>query len=187
MELLVVIPISLIVITVVMMLYLVSARSEKRTFYRTESTVHAKNGLARMTRELRQAKSVTSTGGSNVTAHNVCNGYQCSTLHTTTYSCTQDACTRLSCTSSAPPTECTPSGTAVPVVGGTLNPDVKVVNDQDVFALYSRDPTGALVLDPLSATYVTIRLKVGVKNVTAGDAKSPIVYEDGFDLPNTAS
>lgn len=181
MESLVTVPAALLVLGAAFSLLVLSTRSQLRTEKRKVAVSGQKLSLERITRELRKAKAdtVVSFNGGHVQA-TICSKLDCTATYDVTFQC--------SSTTPGAPGTCTRT-----VSGSTTTIARNVVNDDDVFHLYSRDATtGLLEPDPQFPSTITVRLKTAVESVRSsghdtGDATHPVVYEDTFMLRNSAA
>jgi hypothetical protein len=157
-ELLVAAPIALILLTATLMLHLASGREEQRTDSRVQSLMQQRQGLERMTRELREASSITptSSGVVNAVAWLRPPGGGASVERDLRYDCSHGSCERR-------------EGPA----GGDLGPPVVVVPDVLNADVFDFQP------DLVNPNYVTITLEIAV----AG-ASNPISLQDGVALRN---
>jgi Tfp pilus assembly protein PilW len=158
-ELLVVIPMSVVVLLGIYGLYNVGAKSELQNRERVTTQLREQNGLARMTREMRQAVSFTPVSSQVLDAVTYVrpSGTGTSVQRRVRYECLSGACVRY---------EGAPGGalTTGPetVISGVQNPDV-----------FFFEP------DSVNPAYVAVKLEVAVKN-----ASNPIVLDGGFSLRN---
>jgi Tfp pilus assembly protein PilW len=158
-ELLVVIPMSVVVLLGVYGLYNVGAKSEAQNRERVTTQLREQNGLARMTREMRQAISFTPVSSQVLDAVTYVrpSGTGTSVQRRVRYECLSGSCVRY---------EGAPGGalTTGPetVISGVQNPDV-----------FFFEP------DSVNPAYVAVKLEVAVKN-----ASNPIVLDGGFSLRN---
>jgi hypothetical protein len=157
-ELLVAAPIALILLTATLMLHLASGREEERTGNRVESLIEQRQGLERMTRELREASSITPTSSGVVDAVAWLRppGGGESVERQLRYDCSRGACERR-------------EGPA----GGDLGGPVMVVPDVLNADVFDFQP------DLVNPTYVTITLEIAVKG-----SSNPISLHDGVALRN---
>lgn len=173
MELLVAMPAALVVMVAAFGLFMASTRGQVRTERRAQTVVHQKNALERITRELRQASSITSSGGSHVGGMIGANLVE------------------YSCFPTAPGSPDAPGICTRSVNSGTKATIARrVLNNEDVFHLLSRNAAGQLAPNAQFPTYITVRLKVDVENLRVGgadsaDAQHPVVYEDSVELRNS--
>lgn len=158
-ELLVSIPIMLAVFGATLYLYDVSVHSQQRTEKRAQSLVHQKNGLERMSRELRTAIAL------KYQTSEIVDAQLARTNLWVRYDCSTGQCSRYEGSSQG-------SWTSGPV------PVVKGVQFAD-FQLLADAPPAGLQPNYVSPTYVVITLKV-----TVSGSRSPIVLNDGFNLRN---
>jgi Tfp pilus assembly protein PilW len=159
-ELLVAIPIMLAVFGITVYLYSVSVRSQQRTEKRAQALVHQKNGLERMSRELRTAVAV------HYETSEVLNAQLGRTSEWVRYDCSAGQCVRYQGTTEG-------SWTSGPV------PVIKDVQYADFELLADAGPPAGLQPNYVDPSYVVITLKV-----TVAGAKNPIVLNDGFNLRN---
>jgi hypothetical protein len=157
-ELLAVIPLMLVVLIGVFNLYRVSVREQDRGDARVRSLVEQKNGLERMSRELRDATAVKYKTSEIVDAQMTTNG------RWLRYDCSAGSCKR----SEGPGEGLVDKGPYV------IIPGVQSAEFQTLAAT-----NGTFQPDFVNPTYVTVTLRVTVK-----DAKNPIVLNDGFNLRN---
>jgi type II secretory pathway pseudopilin PulG len=157
-ELLVAAPIALILLTATLTLQLASGREQERTNDRAQSLLQQRQGLERMTRELRQATSITPTSSVAVDAVVWLRppGGGESEQRQVRYDCSGQACVRRE----GP-------------VGSSLGASVVVVADVLNADVFDFQP------DLVNPTYVTITLEVRVKTAT-----NPISLHDGVALRN---
>jgi Tfp pilus assembly protein PilW len=158
-ELLVAIPIMLAVFGATVYLYDMSVRSQQRTEKRAQNLVHQKNGLERISRELRTAIAV------RYQTSEVVDAQLARTNRWVRYDCSGGQCSRYEGASQG----AWESG-PVPVIRGVQYAD---------FQLLANAPGSGLQPNYVSPSYVVITLKV-----TAGEGRSPIVLNDGFNLRN---
>jgi Tfp pilus assembly protein PilW len=161
-ELLVAIPIMLAVFGATLYLYDLSVRSQQRTEKRTQALVNQKNGLERMSRELRTAVAV------HYQTSEVVNAQLARTNQWVRYDCSVGQCNRYQGA-----TEGSWTSGPVPVVKGVQYAD---------FQLLADSPPSGLQPNYVSPSYVVITLKV-----TVPGANNPIVLNDGFNLRNLTS
>jgi hypothetical protein len=157
-ELLVAAPMALILLTATLTLHLASGREQERTDNRAQSLIQQRGGLERMTRELRQASSITPTSSVVVDAVawlRPADGGQ-AVQRQVRYDCSGQACKRLE----GP-------------LGGNLGAPVVVVSDVLNADVFDFQP------DLVNPTYVTITLEVNVESAT-----NPISLHDGVALRN---
>jgi Tfp pilus assembly protein PilW len=161
-ELLVAIPIMLAVFGATLYLYDVSVRSQQRTEKRTQALVNQKNGLERMSRELRTAVAV------HYESQESLNAQLARTNQWVRYDCSGGQCVRYQGTTEG---------------SWTTGPDtvIKGVQYAD-FELLADSPPAGLQPNYVSPSYVSITLKV-----TVPGANNPIVLNDGFNLRNLTS
>jgi hypothetical protein len=157
-ELLVAAPIALILLTATLMLHLVSGREEQRTDNRVESLMEQRLGLERMTRELRQATSITPTSSDVVDAVAWLRppGGGASVQRAVRYDCSHGDCERRE----GP-------------VGGNLGSPLVLVPDLVNADVFDFQP------DLVNPTYVTVTLEIAVTGVN-----NPISMHDGVALRN---
>ena len=158
-ELLTVLPMLAVVLLGIYALYNVGAKSQQETNNRVRSLIQQQNGLERITREMRQATSVTPVSSQvldAVTWVRPTSG-AASVQRRVRYDCSSGTCNRWEGPS-----------------GGSLDtgpvPVITDVQNADVFSL---EPNS---VDP---TYVVTRVEVRVK-----DASNPITLDGGFALRN---
>jgi hypothetical protein len=159
-ELLVAAPIALILLTATLMLHLASGREEERTDNRVESLIEQRQGLERMTRELREASSLTPTSSGVVDAVAWLRppGGGASEKRQLRFDCSRGACERRE----GP-------------VGGSLGAPVVLVPDVLNADVFDFQPD---LVDP---NYVTVTLEIAVEG-----ASNPISLHDGVALRNLA-
>jgi hypothetical protein len=156
-ELLAVIPMMLVVLGSTLALHNLATRELGGQENRVRSLIDQKNGLERITRELRDAIAVTYQSAQIIDAQTT-NG------RWVRYDCSGSACRR-----SEGPQEGVFDAGPVVVIDGVRSADFQLFADSDTgFQPNIDDPT-----------YVAISLKVDVKG-----AKSPIALDDGFNLRN---
>jgi hypothetical protein len=158
-EMLVVIPMMIAILLGIFFLYRVSVREQEQGDARVRGLVGQKNGLERISRELRDAAAVKYKTSEIVDAQITAGG------NWLRYDCSGTSCRRYE-----GPTEGT-GFTQGPVV---IVPDVYSAQ----FQTFSNSG-GTLQPDFVNPTYVTVTLKVTVKGAT-----NPIVLDDGFNLRN---
>jgi len=158
-ELLTVLPMLAVVLLGIYALYNVGAKSQQETNNRVQSLLQQQNGLERITREMRQATSVTPVSSQvldAVTWVRPTSG-AASVQRRVRYDCSSGTCNRW-------------EGPA----GGSFDtgpvPVITDVQNADVFSL---EPNS---VDP---TYVVTRVEVRVRN-----ANNPITLDGGFSLRN---
>ena len=160
-ELLTVMPMIAVVLLGMYALYNVGAKSQQETNNRVRSLIQQQSGLERISREMRQATSITPVSSQIIdgTTWVRPSGGGASTQRRVRYDCSTGTCNRW-------------EGPA----GGTLStgpvPVITDVENADVFSLVPN------TVDP---TYVTTRVEVTVKG-----ANNPIVLDGGFALRNLA-
>jgi hypothetical protein len=157
-ELLVAAPIALILLTATLMLHLASGREEDRTQNRVQTLIQERVGLERMTRELREATSITPTSSDEVDAVAWLRppGGGPAVQRQLRYDCSHQACERR-------------EGPA----GGDLGPAVVVISNVVNADVFDFQP------DLVNPNYVTITLEIPVKG-----ANNPISIHDGVALRN---
>jgi type II secretory pathway pseudopilin PulG len=161
-ELLVAIPMMLAVFGATLYLYSISVHSQQRTERRTQALVHQKNGLERMSRELRTAVAV------HYETSEIVNAQLARGSNWVRYDCSSGQCSRYQGA-----TEGSWTSGPVPVIKGVQYAD---------FQLLADSPPAGLQPNYVSPSYIVITLKV-----TVAGAKSPIVLNDGFNLRNLTS
>lgn len=158
-ELLTVLPMLAVVLLGIYALYNVGAKSQQETNNRVRSLIQQQNGLERITREMRQATSVTPVSSQILDAVTWVRpaAGTASVQRRVRYDCSSGTCNRWEGPS-----------------GGSLDtgpvPVITDVQNADVFSL---EPNS---VDP---TYVVTRVEVRVK-----DANNPITLDGGFALRN---
>jgi prepilin-type N-terminal cleavage/methylation domain-containing protein len=157
-EMLVAIPLMLIVFIAVFNLYDVSVREQSRGEARVRGIVDQKNGLERMSRELRDAVSV------RYQTSEVIDAQISSAGRWLRYDCSGTSCKRYE----------GPSQGTFDTGPVTLIDNVHSAEFQTL-----ADVGGTLTPDFVNPTYVSVTLRVSVK-----DASNPIVLSDGFNLRN---
>jgi hypothetical protein len=157
-ELISVIPIMLIVLGSVLGLYSLAVRQQDRTDARVRSLIDQKNGLERISRELRDAVALRYQTSEIVDAQISSGG------RWLRYDCSGTACKRYE----------GPSEGVFDRGPVTLVDDVRSAE----FELLANSATG-FQPDYVNPTYVSVRLRVNVRG-----AENPIVLEDGFNLRN---
>jgi hypothetical protein len=156
-ELLVAAPIALILLTATLTLHLASGREQVRIEGRVQTLVQQRGGLERITRELRQATSITPTSSVAVEALVWLRpGGGQAVQRRVRYDCSGQACERLE----------------GPVDGNLASP-VVVVSDVLNADVFDFQP------DLVNPTYVTVTLEV-----KAEGANNPISLHDGVALRN---
>jgi hypothetical protein len=158
-ELLVAAPIALILLVATLTLHLASSRQQERTDIRVHALIQQRQGLERMTRELRQATSITPASSVAVEALiwlRPASGGQ-AVQRRVRYDCSGHACERFE----------GPAGGSLTPSPGVLVADV--VN-ADVFDFQP---------DLVNPDYVTVTLEVEVRG-----APNPISLRDGVGLRN---
>jgi hypothetical protein len=158
-ELLAVVPMVAATLLATYALYNVAARSQESTTTRVQSLVQQQIGFEKMSRELRQATSITPVSSQTldvVTWVRPSNADR-SVKRRVRYECINNACERWE----GPPDGALTSG-PVPVISSVQNADV-----------FTMLPS---TIDP---TYVAIRVEVSVKG-----ASKPIVFDGGIALRN---
>jgi hypothetical protein len=158
-ELLVAAPIALILLVATLTLHLASGRQHERTESRVRALVQQRQGLERMTRELRQATSITPS--SSVVVETILwlrpAGGGAAVQRRVRYDCSSQTCQRFEGPS-----------------GGPLTPSPGVVVTDVVNAdVFDFQP------DLVNPDYVTVTLEVAVKG-----APNPISLRDGVALRN---
>jgi Tfp pilus assembly protein PilW len=162
-ELLVAIPIMLAVFGVTVYLYSISVQSQQRTERRTQAIVHQKNGLERMSRELRTAIAV------HYETSEILNAQLARSNQWVRYDCSGGQCNRYQGA-----TEGSWTSGPLPIIKGVQYADFQLLADA---------PPAGLQPNYVDPSYIVITLKV-----TVTGAKTPIVLNDGFNLRNlTAS
>jgi hypothetical protein len=161
-ELLVAIPIMLAVFGATVYLYGISVHSQQRTEKRTQALVHQKNGMERMSRELRTAIAV------HYETSEIINAQLARTNLWVRYDCSAGQCSRYEGT-----TEGSWTSGPVAVIRGVEYAD---------FQLLADSPPSGLQPNYVSPSYVVITLKV-----TVAGSSSPVVLNDGFNLRNLTS
>jgi hypothetical protein len=161
-ELLVVTPMLAIVLLSIYGLYNLGADGQRRTHDRVTSILRQQNGLERMTREMRQAVSVTPVSSQVLDAETYVRppGGGDSVLRRVRYECLGGSCVRWEGPSNGSLT----SGPET-VIPGIVNADV-----------FFFEP------DNVRPNFVAVKLEVGVK-----DASNPITLDGGFALRNQAT
>ena len=152
-------PIALILLVATLTVHLSSSRQQERTDIRVRTMIQQRQGLERMTRELRQATALTPSSSVAVEAtiwSPPAGGGQ-AVQRRIRYDCSAGACDRL---------EGPVGGSLTPSPGGLVT---GVVN-ADVFDFQP---------DLVNPDYVTITLEVAVR-----DAANPISLRDGVALRN---
>lgn len=157
-EMLAVIPLMLLVFFAVFGLYEVSVREQNRGDARVRGIVQQKNGLERMSRELRDSVSMKYQTSEVLDAQISAGG------RWLRYDCSGTSCRRY-------------EGPAQ----GSFDPGFVTVVDSVHSAEFQTltNSGGALVPDYINPTYVAVTLRVSVKGAT-----NPIVLSDGFNLRN---
>jgi hypothetical protein len=158
-ELLTVLPMLAVVLLGIYALYNVGAKSQQETNTRVRALIQQQNGLERISREMRQATSVTPVSSQIIDGVTWVrpSGGGASVQRRVRYDCASGTCNRWE----------GPAGGAlatgpVPVITDVLNADV-----------FSLEPNS---VDP---TYVVTRVEVNVKG-----ANNPITLDGGFALRN---
>lgn len=161
-ELLVAIPLMLAVFGATLALYNISVKSQARNESRVRSLIDQKNGLEKMSRELRTSISLKYQTSEIVDAQLARNS------RWVRYDCSGTQCRR-----SEGPNQGVFEGNTLVVIDGVQYAD---------FQLLANAPPAGLQPNYVSPTYVVITLKVTVKG-----ANNPIVLNDGFNLRNLTS
>jgi hypothetical protein len=159
MELLVAAPMALILLVATLTVHLSSTRQQERTDVRVHTLIQQRQGLERMTRELREAVDVlpASSVAVEATIWSTPAGGGPAVQRRVRYDCTAGACDRLE-----------------GAVGGTLSPSPgAVVTDVVNADVFDFQP------DLVNPDYVTITLEVAVRG-----APNPIALRDGVSLRN---
>jgi competence protein ComGC len=161
-ELLTVLPMIAIVLLGMYALYNVGAKSQQETNNRVRSLIQQQSGLERISREMRQATSITPVSSQIIdgTTWVRPSDGSASTPRRVRYDCSTGTCNRWE----------GPAGGAL--VTGPV-PVITDVENADVFSLLPNS------VDP---TYVTTRVEVTVRG-----ANNPITLDGGFALRNLAS
>jgi hypothetical protein len=159
MELLASIPVMVILLAAVFMLYNVSVREQRQSQSRVENLVGQKNGLERISRELRDAEAIEYQSSEVIDAQITENG------RWVRFDCSGTSCRRLE----------GPSLGIFDTPPSTLISGVEYAN----FQLLTDSQGAGFQPDYVNPTYVTLTLKV---DVDGGD--NPIQLEDGFNLRN---
>ena len=162
-ELLTVLPMVAVVLLGIYALYNVSAKSQQETNNRVRGLIQQQNGLERISREMRQATSITPVSSQvldGTTWVRPADG-SASEQRRVRYDCSSGTCNRRADLDGDGILDTGP----VPVITDVVNADV-----------FSLEPNS---VDP---TFVVTRVEVRVK-----DAKNPIVLDGGFGLRNLAS
>jgi len=161
-ELLVVLPMLAIVLLGIYALYNVGAKSQQETNNRVRALIQEQSGVERMTREMRQATSITPVSSQIIdgTTWVRPSGGGASVQRRVRYDCSTGTCNRYE-----------------GAVGGALStgpvPIITNLQNADVFSL---EPNS---IDP---TYVVTRFEVQVQG-----ASNPITFDGGFALRNLAA
>jgi hypothetical protein len=161
-ELLVVLPMLAIVLLGIYALYNVGAKSQQETNNRVRALIQEQSGVERMTREMRQATSITPVSSQIIdgTTWVRPSGGGPSVQRRVRYDCSTGTCNRYE-----------------GAVGGALStgpvPIITNLQNADVFSL---EPNS---IDP---TYVVTRFEVQVQG-----ASNPITFDGGFALRNLAA
>jgi hypothetical protein len=157
-EILAVLPLMLLVFFAVFQLYEVSVREQSRGDARVRGIVDEKNGLERISRELRDSVAVKYQSSEVIDAQISSGG------RWLRYDCSGTSCKRY-------------EGPAQGSFDTGPVPVIKSVQSAEFHTLSNSG--GALVPDFVNPTYVSVTLRVSVK-----DATNPIVLSDGFNLRN---
>jgi Tfp pilus assembly protein PilW len=157
-ELLVVIPMMMAVIGATLGLYDFSVKDQARTEDRAHALIDQKNGMEKMSRELRTAISV------KYQTSEIVDAQLASTKRWVRYDCSAGSCKR-----SEGPTQGSFTAGPVTVVDSVQSADFQLLAEN----------AGALEPNYIDPTYVTITLRVAVPGAT-----NPIVLNDGFNLRN---
>jgi hypothetical protein len=157
-EMLAVIPLMILVIFAIYQLYDVSVKEQVRGDARVRSIVEQKNGLERISRELRDAFAVKYQSSDVIDAQIASGG------RWFRYDCSGTSCKR---------SEGAAQGTF------DTGPVTVIANVQSAEFQTLSNSNGTLVPDYVNPTYVTVTLRV-----TAKGSSSPIVLNDGFNLRN---
>lgn len=157
-EILAVLPLMLLTFFAVFQLYEVAVREQSRGDARVRSIVGQKNGLERISRELRDSVAVKYQNSEVIDAQISSGG------RWLRYDCSGTSCKRYEGPSQ-----------------GTFDtgPVTLISNVQSAEFHTLTNSGGSLVPDYVNPTYVTVTLRV-----TAKDANNPIVLNDGFNLRN---
>jgi hypothetical protein len=153
----------------------VSSNQGERTESRVRTLIDARNGLERMTRELRQATRVVPQS-SQVVEFQRCLNDVCASKKWVRYDCTGSSATitgtHTCARGEAADQASLASAGRAPVVDGVANVDA-----------FNFEP------DFVNPTYVTIKLEVRVHNPNrrVSSAQNPLVFSDGFSLRNLTS
>ena len=158
-ELLTVLPMLAVVLLGIYALYNVGAKGQKDTDTRVRSLIQQQNGLERISREMRQATSITPVSSQIIdgTTWVRPSGGGASALRRVRYDCTTGTCNRYE-----GPVGGSLSTGPVPVITSVINPDV-----------FELSP------DTIDPTYVVTRVEVHVAGAT-----NPITLDGGFALRN---
>jgi competence protein ComGC len=157
-EMLAVMPLFIMVFFAIWQLYDVSVREQDRGDARVRGLVQQKNGLERMSRELRDSVAVRYRSSEIIDAQVTTGG------NWVRYDCSGTTCRR-----SQGPSENNYTSGPVTVVGNVHSAEFQTLT-------YS---AGTPVPDYINPTFVTVTLRVSVKGAT-----NPIVLSDGFNLRN---
>ena len=157
-EILAAVPLMLIIFFAVFQLYEVAVREQSRGDARVRGIVQQKNGLERMSRELRDSVAVRYRSSEVIDAQISTGG------NWVRYDCSGTTCRR-----SQGPNESTYTQGPVTLIDGVHSAEFHTLSNS----------AGTLVPDFVNPTYVSVTLRVSVK-----DAKNPIVLSDGFNLRN---
>jgi competence protein ComGC len=157
-EMLVVIPLMLLIFFAVFNLYEVSVREQDRGDARVRGIVQQKNGLERMTRELRDSVSL-KYQNSEVLDAQISSGGPWAR-----YDCSGTSCKRYQGA-----TQGSLTTGPVTIVGSVHSAEFQTLSNNG----------GTLVPDYVNPTYVAVTLRVSVKGAT-----NPLVLSDGFNLRN---
>jgi competence protein ComGC len=157
-EMLAVIPLMLLVFFGVYQLYEVSVNQQSRGEARVRSIIEQKNGLERMSRELRDSFAVRYQTSEILDAQMASGG------RWLRYDCSGTSCRR-----SEGPSQGVFDKGPVTVISGVQSAEFQTLSSNG----------GSFQPDFVNPTYVTVTLRVSVKG-----ASNPIVLNDGFNLRN---
>lgn len=158
-ELLVVIPMLLVVMGATLGLYDFSVKDQTKTEDRTRALIDQKNGMEKMTRELRTAISV------RYQTSEIIDAQLAATKRWVRYDCSAGSCKR-----SEGPSQGTFDTGPVTIIEGVQSAE---------FQLLADNPGVGLEPNYVDPTFVTVTLRVSVPGAT-----NPIVLNDGFNLRN---
>ena len=157
-EILAVLPLMLLVFFAIFQLYNVSVREQSRGDARVRGIINQKNGLERISRELRDSVAVKYQNSEVIDAQISSGG------RWLRYDCSGTSCKRYE-----GPAQGSFDTGPIPTITDLQSAEFQTLSNSG----------GTLVPDFVNPTYVTVTLRVKVK-----DATNPIVLSDGFNLRN---